>query len=705
MTCATAPRLTLRELLHPRSVAVFGASEDKAKFGGRILYYLRRHGYAGRILPINPRREEIAGLRCYPSIAAAPGPVDIAILAVPPAAIAVSIAGCAQAGVGGCVVITTGFAEAGDEGEALQAEIVAIARRAGMRLIGPNCMGLMNLHHDFCLTSSLVLEVERLAKGAIGLVAQSGALMVSMFNRAHDAGIGFSACLSLGNQSDVTVEDVFEYFVEDPATRVITMYIEGLKEPRRFLALARRAREAGKAVLAVKTGRSEAGVRAARSHTASLAGAYAVFETACRAEGVLLTDDPDGMVAAAALIARWGAPAGDGIGVLSSSGGGAGIGVDRVEESGLRLAKLSSATQAALLELLLPPQADNPIDLGGRRGGESVEIAAEVMARFVRDDDIAVVFVVLTTVPSFAATARALAEAALASGKPLVLALTPGSAADPSRAVLHEIGCPFFDRIDDAIRALQLFIAHGRQSRAVRHPLPQRPPGLPETLPPLPPGPLTEPQAKSLLARYGVPLPRETFVATAEAAAAAARSIGGPVALKAVARGLVHKSDAGGVRLGLADAAAAADAFAAVAAAVSRVPGAVFEGALVAEMVEGGGEIIVGTKLDPQFGPVVLVGLGGVLVEAIGDVHLALAPVSPGEALELLRALRLFLLLDGYRGRPRLDVVAAADIVSRVSWLAADLGARLLELDVNPLILRTAGGGAVAVDARATIAT
>ena len=284
---------------------------------------------------------------------------------------------------------------------------------------------------------------------------------------------------------------------------------------------------------------------------------------------MLLTDDPDGMVGAAAIIARWGAPAGDGIGIISSSGGGAGIGVDRVEESRLRLAKLSSPTRAALLELLLPPQADNPIDLGGRRGGESVEIAAEIMARFVRDDDIAVVFLVLTTVPFFAATARALAEAALASGKPFVVAITPGSAADSSRAALHEIGCPFFDRVDDAIRALQLFIAQRHPMRTVRDALPQRPSGLPDAAPTLPPGPLTEPQAKALLARYGVPLPRETFVATAEAAAAAAQSIGGPVALKAVARGLVHKSDAGGVRLGLPNAAAAADAFVAVVAAVS----------------------------------------------------------------------------------------------------------------------------------------
>jgi acyl-CoA synthetase (NDP forming) len=696
---APAARLTIRQLLHPASVAVFGASEDKRKFGGRILHYLCRHGYAGRILPINPRREEIGGLRCYPSIEAAPGPIDVAILAVPPGAIAGSIAACAEAGVGGCVIITTGFAEAGEEGEALQRQIVAIARQAGMRLIGPNCMGLMNLHHDFCLTSSLVLDVERVAKGAIGLVSQSGALMVSMFNRAHDAGIGFSACISLGNQSDVTIEDIFEYFVADPATRIITMYIEGLKEPRRFLAVAERARQAGKPVLAVKTGRTEAGVRSARSHTASLAGSYAVFAEACRSHGILLTDDPDGMVAAADLIQRWGAPRGDGIGLLSSSGGGAGIGVDRVGETGLRLATLSPSTHAALLALLLPPQADNPIDLGGRRS-ESIDVAAQILSHLGADPDVAVLFIVLTTVPAYEATTQALAEAALASGKPTVLAVTPGSAADPPRQRLRALGFPYFDRIDDAIRAMRLYVEYGRQSATTKAPPARRPAGIGAS-PPLSPGQLTEHEAKALVAGYGVGITREAFARDRASALAAAREIGFPVVLKGSARCLIHKSDVGAVHLDLRDGRALEAAWSAVETALRQVPGLDFEGCLIAEMIASGVELIVGARHDPQFGPIVLVGAGGVLVELTGDVAMALAPIGDAEALVLLQRLRLWKLLDGYRGRAKLDVAAAAAAVSRISWLAADLGPRLLELDINPLIVRE--HGAVAVDARATV--
>jgi acyl-CoA synthetase (NDP forming) len=694
------PRLSLREILHPRSVAVFGASEDKGKFGGRILHYLKRHGFAGSIVPINPKRDEILGLRCYPTIAAAPGPIDVAVLAVPPASIADTVAFCAEAGVGCCVVITTGFAEAGVEGEALQRSIVATANSAGMRIIGPNCMGLMNLHHDFCLTSSLVLEVDRLHKGAIGLVSQSGALMVSMFNRAHDAAIGFSACVSLGNQSDVEICDVFEYFIADSKTRVICMYIEGLKDGGRFLALAERSRAAGKPVLVVKTGRTEAGVRAARSHTASLAGAYEVFAAACHERDVLLTDDPDGMIAAADIVQRWGAPRGDGIGLLSSSGGGAGIGIDRLGEARLRAATLSEGTRARLLEVLLPPQADNPIDLGGRRGGESVAAAGDILSRFAADDDVSVLFIVLTTVPFYEATTRALAEAALASGKPTILAVTPGSAADAPREVLRSLAFPYYDRIDDALRVLTLYLAYWKtRSRLARQPAARRR-DLPTSIA-APSGQLTEHETKKLLAAYGIRVTREAAVRSREEAIEAARIIGFPVVLKASARGLIHKSDAGAVKLNLADAEQVGGAWDDIEAVVRRLVHCSFEGGLVEEMVRDGLELIVGAKLDPQFGPIVLVGMGGVLVELLGDVQMASAPVTTDEALAMLRRLKLWPLLDGYRGRAKFDSVAAADVVSRVSWLATDLAPRLQELDINPLIVLS--DGAIAVDARALV--
>jgi acetyl-CoA synthetase (ADP-forming) len=702
MTTATVPpRLSLRQILHPRSAAVFGASEDKGKFGGRIIHYLHRHGFAGRILPINPRREEILGLPCYREIGEAPGPIDVAILAVPAAAIMDSVAACAAAEVGCCVIITTGFAEAGEDGLAAQRRIVETARQAGMRIIGPNCMGLMNLHNNFLLTSSLVLEVDHLHRGGIGLVSQSGALMVSMFNRAHDAGIGFSSCVSLGNQSDIMIEDVLEYMVEDPATRIITLYVEGLLDAPRFLALARRARAAGKPVLMVKTGRTAGGVKAARSHTASLAGSYAVLAAACREAGVVLTDDPDAMVALAALLERWGPLPADGIGLLSSSGGGCGIAVDRLEEAGLQLAGIGDATRQALLTHLIPPQADNPIDLGGRRAGDSVAIAGEVLSILSADPAVAIQFVVLTTVPFYAETARALGAAALAAGKPVVLTITPGSAADPPRQQLRALGCPYFDRMDDAVRVLRLYIEHGRMARESVPPTPQRPAGLPATVT-LHPGPMTEPEVKALLAGYGIAVTREILARSVEEAIEAAEAIGFPVAMKGVSRALVHKSDVGGVILGVAAPQELFRAWRDIEVNLELAHIRPLEGCLVQEMVAGGIELIIGAKRDPQFGPVLLVGMGGVLVELLGDVQLALPPIAPETALTLLRRLRLWPLLDGYRGRAKPDLAAIAQAVSRVSWLAADLGDRLIELDINPLMVCPVRG-VIAVDARATM--
>jgi acetyl-CoA synthetase (ADP-forming) len=688
--------MTVREILHPRSVAVIGASDNRAKFGGRIMHYLTKHGFAGRIVPVNPGRREVFGRQAYPRIGEA-GPVDVAILAVPPDILVESAAECADAGVGCIVVMTTGFAEAGPDGAARQEELVLLSRRKGMRVVGPNCMGFINPHHHLALTSSLVLDVDTLLAGEIGLVSQSGALMVSMYNRAHDAGIAFSACVSLGNQSDLEIGDFLEYMVDDPQTRVICLYVEGLKDPARFLRLAEACRTAGKPLLVVKVGRTDAGVRAARSHTASLAGSWATFQAACRDRGILLVDDPDGMVRVAEVLRRWGAPGGDGIGILSPSGGGAAIAVDRVVERGLRLARLAPTTRERLLEILLPPQADNPIDLGGRRESDAVPVAGQAMAILAGDPDVTALLVMLTTVPAYEATTRELAKAAVASGKPVFVVVTPGSAADGPRRVLHEAGCAPYESLDEALRVLALAVAAGRRS-----PPPDgaaRPPAVP--LPALRPGPLTEPEAKALLRACGVPVPRERLAASADEAAAAAEAVGYPVVLKGVARGVVHKSDVGAVKLGLTDAEAVRQAWYEVTAALGAHQ---VEGCLVSEQVRGEAEVIVGAKRDPQFGAVVLVGLGGLLVELVGDLQIALAPITPAHALRLLRALRLWPVLVGARGRPPCDTGALADIVSRVSWLAVELGDRLVELDVNPILVRAAGLGAVAVDARATLA-
>ena len=700
------PRVDLDRLLHPRSVAVFGASDSRDKFGGRIMHFLVRHGFAGEIYPINPRRSEVLGRSAFPSIAEAPAPPDVAILAVGADALVQSVSEAAVAGVGGCVIISTGFAEAGAEGSEKQAALVEIARRSGMRLVGPNCMGLIVPHHHLALCSSVVLDTDTLRDGPIGLVSQSGALMVSIFDRAATDGIGFRHCVSLGNQVDLETCDFVEYLVEDAGTEAICVYVEGLMDGERFRRGARAARLAGKPLLVVKTGRTEAGVASARSHTASLAGSFEVFETVCREEGAVIAHDPDDMVRAAHFLVRHPRPRRGGVGILSGSGGAAGIAADRVSELGLRLADFSPATRAKLDEHLFPPQAANPVDLGGRRVPEGGDISSDVTRILLEDPDVAYGLVILTSMPSFAARTKTIGVAAQAADKPVMITLTPGAAADAPRQALRDIGQVYFDRVEDALRVLALVAEHD-QRRAAPASAPARPADLPDprALDGLPEGALADSEVKRLLGAYGGAVAREAYAPTPEAAVVAAARVGFPVVLKAVSRDIVHKSDVGAVRTGLGSAEALTVAAREMAEALARsAPAARLEGFIVQETVSGLAEVIVGARRDPQFGPVVMVGLGGIAVEILKDVALASTPVSAERARAMLDSLVAAPLFTGARGRPPLDVDAVVEAVVRVSWLAADLGARLVDLEVNPLIVARAGAGAVAVDGRGSLA-
>jgi len=698
VTDRARPRVGLDRILHPRSVAVFGASDSKDKFGGRIMSFLLQHGFAGEIYPINPRRAEVLGRRAYAAIAAAPAPPDVAILAVPGGSLVASVAEAAAAGVGCCVVISTGFAEAGAEGAARQALLVEIARSSGMRLIGPNCMGLIVPHHRLALCSSVVLDTDRLRDGPISLVSQSGALMVSIFDRAAADGIGFRHCVSLGNQVDLEISDFVEHLVAEPETEAICVYVEGLLDGARFRTALAAARRAGKPVLIVKTGRTDAGVKSARSHTASLAGDWAVFEAVCRGEGAVLAQQPEDMVRAAQFLVRHRGPRRGGVAILSSSGGGCGIASDRVSELGLPLARLAQATRDKLGEILLPPQADNPIDLGGRKAPEEIEIAGDAARIIFGDDGVSYGLAILTSMPFFARRTRLIGEAAQALDKPVMIALTPGRAADAPRRALGEIGQFHFDGIEDALRTLALVVAHDRL-RAAPPAASARPAGLPDPahLTALPRGPLAERKTRAMLEAYGVALAPERTVATPAEAGAAADALGFPVALKAVSAAIVHKTDAGAVRLDLRT---RDDVVGAASEMADRL---VLEGFVVQPMVSGEAEVIVGARRDPHFGPVVLLGLGGIAVEILKDVAVAPAPLTLERARAMLDSLRAAPLLHGARGRPPLDVAAVVDAVVRLSWLAADLGGRLVDIEINPLIVRRAGEGAVAVDARGTL--
>lgn len=697
----------LRAILNPASVAVIGASSDTLKFGGRVIRFVVDHGFGGRIVPVNPSATEVCGIAAYPSLSAAGGPIDVAVLAVPTRFIAPSLEECGKVGVKGVIVITADYAEVGAEGKVRQDELVAIARRHGIRLIGPNCLGFINPHLALALTSSVALAPKPMPKGDIGIVSQSGSVMASMITNARDVGAGVSVAASIGNQADLELCDFIEYFADDPLTRSIAIYAEGLLDGKRFIGAARRCREAGKPLVIAKSGATEAGSRLTQSHTASLAGAHPVFEAVCRDEAVCLVDDPERAVMAAHVLARFGAPDGDGLAVLSPSGGTVAVAADRVIRAGLRIAELSASTAARLRQYIPPTRPLNPLEFGGLATDKSFEVNTEALGWLRADPNVAAVLLAAASAPQVDAKIKRWGEIALAGEKPVVLALCPGSLVDRGRADLRALGCPFVNRMDDAIGVLRAIVDYGHALRRSR-PNAQRPSAFGDVkavADRLGGGTLTEHEAKSLLAAAGVPVTREAQRAPTEDLAAAAAEIGFPVALKVVSRQVSHKSDAGGVQIGLADEHAVRAAAATIRDNVAqRAPGAIVEGFLVQEMARGELEVIVGSRWDAQFGAVVMVGLGGIYVELLGDVQLALAPVAHAQALAMLGALAGWPLIGGVRGRPRLDSDALADAIVRLSWLAAELGPRLLEFDANPVLLRRAGEGLIAVDGRATLA-
>lgn len=704
----TAPA-PLASFLRPRSVAVIGASEDLTKFGGRLFRLLVQHGYPGAIYPINPKRESLLGITAYPSIDATPTPPDIAVMAVPRDSVRAAVQACAAAGTRAAVIITAKFSDAGPEGAALEAEIVADARAAGMRLIGPNCLGIISPASRLTLCASPALFVDSLPRGPIGMVSQSGALMATIFDRAQTRGIGFSHCFSIGNQADLDLADFLDFLVEDADTGVICTYIEGLKDAPRFLAAAARARAAGKPVLAVKAGRTEHGAAAAFSHTASLAGSYEVFAAACRETGVILLDDPDAMITLAASLSQQARPRRTEVAILTTSGGGGAITMDRLADAGLPIAAFSDRTVAGLAADFDGPGARaNPIDMGAARAGGSVAVVRNAMRLLMEDDGVGMVIAPITTAPDVRLICESLVDGAHDAGpgpgaKPWIVVVQPGQAGDAARQMLRERGAPYCDSLDEAIRA---FAGYRTLLAARDHPAPSRPADLPDpaTLRALPPGALDEGRAKAVLAGHGIPVNRGARADSPEAARALARDLTPPLVVKILSPDIVHKSDVGGVVLDLPDPDAVARASAAMLERLARShPQARIAGVLVQEMRQAPLEMFVGARRDPQFGPVVTVGAGGVLVELLRDVAIARAPLSRDHARRMIAGLAVAPLLAGYRGAGPLDTEALAELVERVGWLAADLGPALGELDANPVLVGPAGSGCVAVDARLLI--
>lgn len=696
---------TVREILHPKSVAIVGASESLDKWGGRLLSYMLRHRLDGPLYPVNAQARELMGMPSYASVLECPGDVDLAILLVPHAHVKKTVEECVAKGVKCALCITAGFAEAGPAGRAQEEALVAISRAGGMRLIGPNCMGLMNTQHSLCATTGVVMgSIASLPRGGIGLASQSGAMMGAMISRGVDIGAGFSSTISVGNQADLDLNDFFEYLIDDPFTDVVCLYMEGVKNAPRFTALLARAAEAGKPVCIAKSGRSEAGAKAAASHTASLAGAWSAFEATCRRWGVYLFDNVYDLLHGAQLLQRGKRAASTGrVAVFSGSGGGGALLTDEVDTTaGLRLAQIAPATQERLREVLPETHRQLPFDFGmlnhqatpdPQVDGGSVGLALD---RAMADDHVDAGILLLTTQPQQERVVQAAISVGERSGKPLLFVQGAGNFGDIARQKLRDAGHGYLDSTHDAVRVVSALC--GRLPPEPASPAAHRIDAPAD----LPSGFLTEPDARRLLEAVGIPTTHWRFARSADEAVRAAGEIGGPVVIKAVSPQVVHKSDVGGVVLGVLGEQAVREACAKIARAVTAAHAeAVLDGYLVTEMWRANTELILGIQRDPDFGPLVMVGAGGVLVELMKDVQLAPAPVSHAAALTLLRRLRSLPLLTGYRGRAPADLDAIADVIVRLGELALGLDGRVQELDINPLFI--AGGRVAAADARAVL--
>ncbi|MGB6008209.1 acetate--CoA ligase family protein [Castellaniella sp.] len=692
----------LAELINPGSVAVIGASEDQTKFGGRLYRMLLKHGYGGRIYPINPFRESLFGIPAFPSVKALPQTPDMVVLAVAQAKVKEQVAACAERGVRCGIVITSKFSDDGPQGAALEREIVEIARAGGMRLIGPNCLGLVSPANQLVMCSSPAMNVDQLIESPIGFISQSGALMATLFDRMHAQGVGFSHCISVGNQADLELCDFVEMLIHDARTRVICTYIEGIKSPDRFVDLARQAREAGKPWLAVKAGRTAAGGKATFSHTASMAGDYAALQAVCARENVVLMEDPAAMLLLAHAMASKPGRAVEQVAVVTPSGGGGALAADRLCESGIPLAEFTAGTRAAFDEFYSDGQALNPIDMGGRKyeaGENSVDVAERTVRVALTDERVDAVLVALTTAPMLDDVTEALVRGGDGSPKPLLFVVHPGRAAQASRDFLRGKRVPYADSLSEAVDALA---AWRRWSAFQPWTAPVRPAGCRPAE--AEPGARNESESKRLLAAAGIPVNDEVIAADIGEAVRRASEVGFPLVAKVISPTIVHKSDVGGVLLGVRDAGALEAGLQAMRERISRtLPQAEIQGFSLQSMESGELELILGARRDPQFGAQVVIGSGGVLVELLRDFVVLPAPAAPDAVVRALQALKVAPLLGAYRGRAALDVDAVVDAVVRLSWLAHDWREADFEIEINPLKVRVAGQGCVAVDARAQI--
>lgn len=702
MNDRTRPPADLSRLVDPRSVALVGASDREGSIGERTLTNLIAHSdFGGEVYLVNPSRAEIRGRRCWPSIAALPATPDVAVVVVPASGVLAVIEECAARGVAFAVVLSSGFGEAGEEGEREQRRMQEIAERGGVRLYGPNCPGLVNVNRRLGLTFSPSFPHD-LVKGPIGLATQGGGLGRNVM-QAMERGIGIGLWASTGNEVDLQVADFIHHMAEAPDIKVVVTLLEGIKDGAKFAAAVQRCAARGKPVIGLKVGRSEYGRKAAQSHTASLTGSAEVNSAVFRQFGVIEVGDIDELVDTAWLFARAMPPAREALGIYCSSGGTAALTADAVGAAGLELAAFAPETTTVLRERLPAYAAiGNPVDTTAMVLSDRTVV--ETTLGSVANDPNTGLTIVPIAIDYGETTVRMadnIINAQKASAAPIVPIWMSDRLGEGYRKLVAAGFAPPRS-VNKAVAAIARWVAYGRWSRANAAQA-QAAPVLPTAAPagPFTTRGLSESQAKALLAEAGIGLLPQGLARSVEEARALADAMGYPVVAKIASAQILHKSDIGGVKLGLQDADQVAEAWRAVMAAAARhQPDARIDGLLVEKMApRGGTELMVGVTRDPVFGHVMTFGLGGIYVEVLRDVTRRMLPIGAPDAAAMVREIRSFALLDGARGRPRADLAALEALLVRVSDFVVAHADRIEEMDLNPVWVGAAGEGALPLDA------
>jgi acetyl coenzyme A synthetase (ADP forming)-like protein len=700
----TAAAAAVRSFLAPRAVAVVGASRRRGTVGGELLHNIVANGYTGVVYPVNAHADVVQAIPAYPSVRETPGPVDLAVIAIPAAHVLDAARDCAAAGVHSLVVVSAGFAESDQAGAQRQQELLEICRSAGMRLVGPNCLGVVNTAPEVQLDATFAPRQP--APGRVGFLSQSGGLGIAIIDATNALGMGLSSFVSIGNKADISGNDLLQFWESDEGTDVVLLYLESFGNVRKFARLARRI-GASKPIAAVKSGRSAAGARATSSHTGALLAASDVTVDALfRQAGVIRTDTLAELFDVAAVLSSQPVPAGNRVAIVTNAGGPGILCADACETSGLEVASFSDALRERLGFLPREAATANPVDMIATASAEDYRRTIEAVGDSGEVDAVIVIFIqpLVTEATAVAIAIRDAADALV--GRVPIVAVFMTAGEPPGELLREPVHVPAFAFPEDAARALGHAVRYGRWRAEPEGEVPelddvQRDEAAALVASALAAGAgwLAPESVEGLLRCYGLPLVESRYAAAPAEAASLAEQLGGPVALKAAGPGLVHKTDAGAVRLDLRGVNEVRGAAQRMAEGLASA-GVPVDRFVVQPMAPPGVELLVGVVHDPSFGPVIACGAGGTAAELINDVAVRITPLTERNAHQMLRSLATFPLLDGYRGAPRCDTAAIEDLLLRVSALV-ETHPEVAEMDCNPVVATPQG--ALIVDARVRI--